>query len=262
MKTFNFSSEPSFAELWDKCVYNLLYNEVNYTNDLERLFTSINIDKSSKIIDVSAGGGFPAIDLSLKGYVIDCIDASDDEVRLFNEKAEVNKLTIRCKKAFWQDIPNFHKDNYYDFLFCRGNSFIYAGGGWNVEQKINEVESKKAYEETLKNFYNLLKKGGYMYIDKFKDTEVSHYETVGEIKVGDKPNEKLVFWTERFPEQNIRKASMIREKANGEKIGIPNITYDLKNFEIEEALKKIGFSQIKTITLPSEEHFQVWLCRK
>jgi hypothetical protein len=195
MKTFNFSSEPSFAELWDKCVNNLLYNISDYIRDIEELFSSKGINKFSKIIDISAGGGFPALDLSLQGYTIDCIDSSDDQVKLFNKKAEEYKLNIRCKRAFWRDIPSFNKNNEYDFLFCRGNSFIYAGGGWNVEQNINEIEVKKAFEQTLQFFYSLLKSGGYMYIDKFKDTEVSHYKTVCEIKVAGGENEKLIFWT-------------------------------------------------------------------
>ena len=262
MNTFNFSSEPSFAELWDKCVRNLLYDVSDYTRDIEELFTSKNINKTSKILDISAGGGFPALDLSLKGYVIDCIDGSNDEVELFNKKSKENKLEVRCEKVLWKDIASLHRNNSYDFLFCRGNSFIYAAGGWNIEQDIDVTESKKVFEQTLVNFLALLKDGGYMYIDKFMDTEVSHYETVGEIKVGDESAEKLVFWTERFPEQNIRKASLIIEKINGDKIAVPNTTYDLKGLEFEEMLKGAGFSSVSQIKLPSEKHFQIWLCKK
>lgn len=262
MKTFHYTKEPTFAELWDKCVYELLYNIKDFTDDIENLFVSIGINKSSKIIDVSAGGGFPALDLILKGYKIDCIDASEDEIELFNKKATDYKLDVRCKKVLWENTPKLGKNGAYDFLFCRGNSFIYAGGGWNTEQDVNETESKKSFEQTLKNFYNLLKKGGYMYIDKFKDTEVSHREIVGEIRVADGLTEKLIFWTKRFHDQNIRKASMIREKQDGKEEGVPNVTYDLKGVEMEKMMKKVGFNSIKQITLLSEKHFQVWLCRK
>lgn len=262
MKIFNFKNKPAFAELWDKCVYNLLYNIEDYLKDIENMFASKGINKQSKIIDVSAGGGFPSLDLIEQGYEIDCFDASDDEVELFNKKSRKKELDIKCEKRFWEEIPSLNKNEEYDFLFCRGNSFIYAGGGWNENTHIQEENSKKAYLDTLKNFYSLLKDGGYMYIDKFKDTETSHYEKVGEIKIGNEPNKDLIFWTERFPDINIRKASMIIQSKDGEREAVPNITYDLKEDELVKMIKEAGFSSVEEVELPSETHFKAWLCRK
>jgi cyclopropane fatty-acyl-phospholipid synthase-like methyltransferase len=261
MKTFNFDHEPTFAELWDVCVYNLLYKVEEHKKDIESLFQKLGVSKESKIMDVSSGGGFPAIELIKDGYTIDCADGFDDEVELFNQKAKAQGINVKSIKAFWKDLPNLFQAESFDFLFCRGNSFIYAGGGWNSMIDIDQQESAKNYKDTLKIFYDLLKHGGWMYIDKFKDEETTHRETVCEIKVNDGNPEDLIFWTERFPEQKIRQASMIRKDGDYEK-KTPNITYDLSSQELESFLAEVGFKNIQKTSIPSEQHFDVWIAQK
>lgn len=124
-----FTQEPSFADLWDACVYTLLYDSVGYTEELEALFAEKRISKKSKIIDVSCGGGFPALHLIEDGYTVDCMDAFQDEVDLFHKKAKALGLKAKAKKAYWSEIPNLYPKESYDLVMCRGNSFIYAGGG-------------------------------------------------------------------------------------------------------------------------------------
>jgi hypothetical protein len=261
MKLFTFDHEPTFAELWDVCVYNLLYQVGDYIRDVESLFQKLGISKESKIIDTSAGGGFPGIELAKDGYNIVCTDGFDDEVELFNQKAEGQGVDARCAKTFWKDLPALFQGNTFDFLFCRGNSFIYAGGGWNAMAEVNREESEKNYIETLKVFYDLLKPGGWMYIDKFKDEETTHQEKVCEIKVNNGRVEDLIFWTERFPEQKIRQASMIRKQGDTER-KTPNITYDLSSQELESFLAGIGFKSIQKTSIPSEKVFDVWIAQK
>jgi ubiquinone/menaquinone biosynthesis C-methylase UbiE len=261
MKIFKFDHEPSFAELWDACVYNLLYNTENYKKDIEELFERLGISKQSKIIDTSAGGGFPAIELSKEGYEIVSTDGFDDEVELFNRKAKEHGVNTQCKKVFWKDLPGLLSNNSFNFLFCRGNSFIYADGGWNAMVEIDVAKAMENYESTMKVFYDLLKPGGWMYVDKFKDDETTHREKVGEIQVNGSPIEDLVFWTQRFPEKKIRQASMIRKAGDNEN-SVPNITYDLSGAELEKCMSKVGFKNIQKVSLPSEQHFDVWMAQK
>jgi hypothetical protein len=210
---------------------------------------------------VSAGGGFPGIELVKEGYDLVCTDGFVDEVELFNQKAEALALSTRCAEVFWKDLPNMYEKESFDFLFCRGNSFIYADGGWNSMLQVKSETSMRSYQDTLQIFYDLLRPGAWIYIDKFKDMETSHYEKVCEIEVGDNPIEELIFWTERFPEKNIRQASMIRKSGDVEK-KTPNITYNLSGEELESTLKTVGFKNIEKISLPSEDHFSVWIAQK
>ena len=66
--------------------------------ELENLFKKNKIKKNSKIIDLSAGTGFPALELIEKGYTIDCMDAMDDEIAVFTKKAKERGLKAKCKK--------------------------------------------------------------------------------------------------------------------------------------------------------------------
>ncbi len=261
MKTFQFDHEPTFAELWDACVYNLLYQAQDYKKDIVELFSKIGIDKKSKIIDVSAGGGFPALELIKDGYDIVCSDGFDDEVELFNRKAKQEKVSSRCIKVLWKELPEHFSSNSFDFLFCRGNSFIYADGGWNTPIKVDTIEVMNNYQNTLNIFYDLLQPGGWIYVDKFKDNETTHQEKVGEVKVNNENSEDLIFWTQRFPEKKMRQASMIRKENDHEK-KIPNISYDLSSVELEGLLGKAGLRNIQKIDLPSEKTFDIWIAQK
>lgn len=262
MKTFNFDHEPTYAELWEMCVENFLYNTKDYADDLIKLFENKGLGQKSSIADVSAGSGFPAHELSRRGFDIRCTDGFKDEVELFNKRAGQSKLSVRCEEVEWKDLLNIYQKNSFDFLLCRGNSFIYAGGGWNSMITINAEEALRSYTEIATIFFDLLKPGGFLYIDKFKDSETSHKEKVASIKVKDESPEDLIFWTERFPKDRIRKASMLRKKLTGEESGIPNIAYDLTFPEIENILTSIGFSKVESIKLPSETHFDILLAQK
>jgi len=256
-----FKKEPIFAELWDACLYGLLYNSKDYVNEILELFEKENINKKSNIIDTSSGTGFPSLELMERGYKIDCMDASDDEIEVFTRKAKEKKINVKCKKIFWKEIPeNYEKENY-DFAFCRGNSFIFAAGGWNKSQKVNQKESLQKYKEALKIFYDLLKNGGVLYIDKFKDTEKPHKTKVGNVFVGNKKYE-LLFYNEVNKERKERYAAMLMKDEQGKEEGLPNITYLLTGKELELMLKEVGFKKIEKINLKNEGHFDIWLAHK
>ena len=261
MKILKFGKEPLFAELWDACLYNLLYDSKKYVNEIINLFKKNKITKKSKIIDVCAGTGFPALELIRKGYKIDCMDASNDEIKVFSKKVKKQKLKIRCKKLSWLQIPKHYKNNNYDFIFCRGNSFIFAGGGWNKSQKVKKKKSLEKYEKTLKVFYKLLDDKGILYIDKFPDNEKPHKSKVGAVQIKDKKYD-LIFYTEIKRKLNIREARMLMRDKEGKEKGLPNITYLLNAKELINLLKKIGFKKIKKIKLKSETHFDIWLAQK
>jgi glycine/sarcosine N-methyltransferase len=256
-----FGKEPLFAELWDACLYNLLYDSKKYVKEVSKLFNKNKITKKSKIIDTSAGTGFPALELIEQGYELDCMDAMDDEIKVFNKKAKEKGLKDRCKKLTWLEIPKVYKNNHYDLVFCRGNSFIYAGGGWNESQKINKRKSLEAYEKTLKIFYDLLDEGGLFYVDKFKDSEKPHKTKVGEVVIKNKKYD-LLFYNEVKRKLRQRYAAMLLLDENGKEKGLPNITYLLSEKELIQMMKKVGFKNIKKTNLKSEGHFDIWLAKK
>jgi hypothetical protein len=260
-KTFIFTEKPSFAKLWDTCLYNLLYKVSDYIAEIEALFNKIGINKNSKLFDVSAGTGFLSLELAEKGYNVECMDAMDDEIVEFSKKAKEKKLKLKCKKAFWLEIPKNYPKNHFDLALCRGNSFIYAAGGWNKFNKVDSDKSIELYEKTLKIFYDSLKKGGYLYIDKFKDSEIPSKVNVGKAIIEGKKFD-LLFYTEINRKKGFRRASMILRDENGKEGGLPNMTYILTLPELEKMLKNVGFKEVKKLEIKNETHFDILLCRK
>ena len=258
----HFSHQPSFAELWEMCVYEFLYNEKAYCNDMERLLSESGITRDSRILDLSAGGGFPALGLLEKGYRVESADGFADEVELYNTRAKERGIESSCTEVMWADLPSRFEQRSYDMILCRGNSFVYAAGGWNQEATIEPETALDEYTAAARIFASLLKPDGLLYIDKFKDSESSHKETVAKIRIGQGESEELIFWTERLPEKKTRRASMLRKKADGTETGTPNISYDLTFPELVTVLEKAGFDSISPTNLASEKTFDILLARK
>ena len=188
------------------------------------------------------------------------MDPMQDEIDVFQEKAKEHNVSNKIKKIAWDEIPKNYKKENFDFIFCRGNSFIYADGGWNQTQEVNKEKSLGSYKKTLKIFYDSLKPGGYIYIDKFMDNETPHKDLVAKIEIDGIKND-LLFFTEKMPEKGIRKAMMLRRDNKGNESGTPNITYNLNNNELEKMMIEIGF-KFKKLKIKAETHFTIWLAQK
>jgi ubiquinone/menaquinone biosynthesis C-methylase UbiE len=257
----NFETAPEFAYLWDRCVYEMLYAPDKFVDEFSSLLEKHGVTKASAILDSAAGSGFPALDMVEKGFLnIACVDVSDDQIRLFNKRAESKNLSIRSQKVSWNEIPEYFKDNKFKAIICKG-SLWYAAGGWNEEYTPDRESALEAMRVALKVFYTMLETGGVLYVDKFKDSEVDHKDTVGTFQVGDKKKE-LMFYTHREPEKQIRRAAMIiKDIETGTEEGLPNVTYDLKENELEDLLKEAGFAVTKP-NLSEEKFFAHWLAIK
>lgn len=261
MKILYFKTEPTFAELWDACLYNLLYNEQEYTNEVLELFETLKIDTQSKIIDTSAGTGFIALHLREKGFNVDCMDLMQDEIDVFQGKAKEMNVDDSISKLAWLDMFSEFKKESYDFVFCRGNSFVFAPGGWNETQDVNQERCLNEYKKTLQNFYDAMKPGAYLYLDKFKDGEIPHRDTVAKVEIEGEDIKDLVFYTEIKSEIKERSAAMLLVDQEGNEQGLPNQMYLLENHEVESMLKEIGFT-FKRLNLKSDKIFDIWLCKK
>jgi len=257
----NFERAPEFAYLWDRCVYEMLYTPDKFVDEFSSLLEKHGVTKISTILDSAAGSGFPALDMVEKGFLnIACIDVSDDQIRLFNKRAESKNLSIRSQRVSWNKIPEHFKNKKFKAIICKG-SLWYAAGGWNKEYIPERESSLSAIKDTLEIFYSMLEDGGVLYVDKFKDDEIDHKETVGMFHVGENKKE-LIFYTHREQEKKIRRAAMIVKDIETEKEeSLPNVTYDLKEEEMESLLKEVGFSFTKS-NLKQEKFFINWLATK
>lgn len=258
MIELDFEKQPTFAELWDACLRNLLYDQEEYTKEVCELLHVQGIDKTKKILDTAAGTGFIGLHLRMAGYDVTCCDPGKDERAKFKSNANILGVSDSILPHSWKKLEELKQK--YDFLFCRGNSFIYANGGWNSKKVTSTDSDLQAYERTLQTFYDKLNSGGFLYIDKFNDGEPDHNEIVCKLKVGNH-EEGLSFFSKIHHKKNIREASMIRTR-DGEIVSkVPNQTYNLSCGELEKLLSKVGFA-FERATLETEKNFTVWLARK
>lgn len=255
-------NEPSFIELWKLNEDNLLYDRNLYVEEIENLFKEKGINKNSKILDTCVGPGFLSYDLLKSGYNVSTTDKNIDNVIPFYNDLKESNIKHTSVITEWLDLGKNFESNSFDMMFNRGNAFIYANGGWNESTSINGNKTLSVMEETLEIYFDLLKPGGYLYIDKFKDSEIPDKKVAGRLQIESSNEEKdIVFYVERKPDEKIRYAQMLLRDKDGNEEGIPNVAYDLSEFEMENLLRKVGFRYEK-ITIKSEKHFTVWLAQK
>ncbi|MFA5872201.1 MAG: aminotransferase class V-fold PLP-dependent enzyme [Parcubacteria group bacterium] len=263
LEVLDVPTEPDFAELWKLTEYKLLYDSQAYAEEMEKLFEKIGINKKSNILDTCVGPGFFSTELLQKGYNLQTADMSEKTIKPFQESLREAGIKHKVTKSSWLDLTRHFGNESFDMLLNRGNTIIYAGGGWNEDKKINASQSLNALEKTLKVYFDLLKQGGYLYVDKFRDSEIPDKKVAARLNIKSTGEQKdLVFYVERKPEDNVRFAQLLLRDKSGKENGLPNVAYDLSEEEMENLLKKVGFSEIKKLKLKEERHFVVWLAKK
>lgn len=158
-------SEYKFVS-WEKDIYpkfkgGTKKDEITFFTDF------IKSNKLKSVIDFGVGGGSELSgiyeDLEDEGYILETVEANevDDEFitqasQLFKKK----KQKIIIHKANWLDLPKADPNYSYpfDFGFLTGNSLTYIGGG-------TRDYTKKAQQIVVNKFSQLIKKGGYLFID-------------------------------------------------------------------------------------------------
>ena len=254
---------PNFAELWKLTEYKLLYDSKAYVEEMERLFEKIGIDKKSALLDTCVGPGFFSTELLQKGYNLSTADKSEEMIKPFYTGLKELGIEHKVVKSAWLDLLKYFSRSSYDMLFNRGNTVMYANGGWNEEIIIDKEKTLAVLLDTLKIYYDQLKAGGYLFIDKFRDSEIPDKKVPARLNIEDTKNqEDLIFYVERKPENNVRFAQLLLRDKDGNENGLPNMAYDLSEDEMEDLLKKAGFSKVEKIKIKEERHFVVWLAQK
>jgi len=151
---------------WEKDIYPKFKGG---TKDSEiKFFTDIIVShKLKNILDFGVGGGIELSgilqDLEKRKYPFEKVEANeiDDEFimqaqALFYDK----KQNVLIHKTNWLDLPEANPSykHLFDFGFLTGNSLTYIGGG-------SREYTKKAQQSVVSKFAQLIKKGGYLFID-------------------------------------------------------------------------------------------------
>ena len=147
----------SFQEVYD------YYQAVVYPQReklVSSLETQLGLSKETRILDCACGTGLPALDLRRLGYRVDCSDGDELMLEQFRANARTLGVSDEAWHLRWEQLETLEAQ--YDFVFCRGNSLVYADS-WG------ENEKKPSTEETLRQNVRHLESrvvpGGYLLVD-------------------------------------------------------------------------------------------------
>ncbi|MFA6042599.1 MAG: aminotransferase class V-fold PLP-dependent enzyme, partial [Patescibacteria group bacterium] len=263
LEVLDIEHEPAFPDLWRLAEYKLIYNAPAYVTEMTALFAKLGLTKKSALLDTCVGPGFFATELLRQGYNLHTADKSETMMAPFRATLKELGINHQPTVSTWLDLPKHFEANSMDMLFNRGNTFIYAAGGWHERITVDREKSLAKYLETLRVYYSLLKPGGYLYVDKFRDAEIPDKKVVARLYIQEPAQQKdVVFYVERKPEDHIRFAQMLLRDTQGKETGLPNMAYDLSVEEMEMLLQKAGFKNVQQLKLAQEKHFVVWLAQK
>jgi len=241
----------SLAEIWDICVKKI-YDRKGYIKSLDALLKREGIER---IIDPACGTGDPSLELLNLGYSVEFSDSNEEMLEQFYKNS---KYKIRSKLIDWRDLSKYYK-NEFDFVLVRSNSLTYAIS-WS-KKDLNPDEARKAIFESVKNFYQILRENGILYVDLYSEDEKPHTRNMGLIVVND--NVEIWEWIIKYDWQSrIRHWKIIREDLlSKEKMEQYSLSYLIKHQELINMLKKVGFCKVNKADLGGS-FYTTYLARK
>ena len=249
----------SLPEIWDFCLEKI-YDKKAYVDGLEELFINRGISKQSLILDAGCGSGYPTIDLIKRGYRIIATDKSSEMVRQIQLNALKENVSIEAYNTMWANLSKQFSP-IFDFLYCRGNSLVYAASweqNWIVPNR-----SKEEVFKAIQNFYAVLKPGGQAYVDITNKNEKPYKHSIGTVQTAEGPVE-ITWQMEHNLETRVRTwtSTLKLLNTNYEK-EYKSYSYLLPQDELVEFFKQAGFSKIdKDISVKGENNYNVYIATK
>lgn len=240
----------SFAEVCDY-YQAVVYNRILLVDEIARLLPTSD---GAKILDCACGTGLPAIDLRARGFDITCSDGDYQMLRQFRKNADEGKVSSDCSLTRWADLPKT-LPHQYDYVMCRGNSFIYAVSWSAVERP---VATYAQLFESLRGIADRVATGGTLHIDLPAEASLAKAT---------------------YPETEVKGLSVrITEQVvvqNSRRTWYQNVTIDNKDYiyttnsavigleKTCEMLRSLGFHSIRPLVLAGERpSYQILLAQK
>ena len=249
----------SLPEVWDFCLEKI-YDKPLYVKGFLEVLDKHDITTKSLVLDAGCGSGFPALDLIEKGYRVIGTDKSSEMVRQIKINAQKRGISIEAYHVMWSALAK-RFDSIFDLVYCRGNSLPYAISweqNWIVPDRSCEEISK-----AVKNFYEILKPGGQVYIDKPNKNEKPRREDLGTVESEQGPI-NITWEIEHDRKNKVRTWTMVLNLLDG---GIekryPSYSYLLTGDELVNILQNAGFKKIEDyVPVEGETNYGVFIARK
>ena len=238
-----------------------------YLNDLERILLEQGMspgiigfrrqDNTSRILDVSAGYGFPAREMRWRGWDVVLNEPSQAMRDLADIKTSIlgvvmgDVATLHYETALhWQEFKKRCQAEAYDAAWCLGNSLPYASG-WGNE--VLDVEhTQKEILKVLLSFREVLKRGGLLVVTKHKDDFPDGEGRFAQSIIGNTVvNPRIYkFKTELYNEPATRirhwKREACAENLDPETVHKHDVqSYALRDEELQSVLEQVDFRDVQ-----------------
>lgn len=249
----------TLPEVWDFCLEKI-YDRPKYVAGFIELLEKLGIKKESLILDSGCGSGFLTLDLIKKGYRVVGTDKSDEMIRQIKINARKLGVSIEAYNVMWANLSK-RFDPIFDMVYCRGNSLVYAASwerNWIVPSR-----SREEVERGIKNFYAVLKDGGYFYVDVTNRNEKPHEENVGKVKTKRGPIE--IFWEIEHDTKNLVRTWTITLNflRTGKTKIFPPYSYFLPHEDLIKFMKNAGFKKTnKYVKVKGETNYDIFISQK
>lgn len=158
---------PDIGTLWEFCMYFEFDREVT----AEGIAAWLGPPDGLRVLDCACGSGFPALELTRRGYDLTCTDGSEAMLAHFRRNASVNEVDLDAELVLWEDLPRRYGSTF-DVVMNRGGaSYIYAGA-WDEEG----LAERSAMSEALGQFAACLRPGGRFYVDITRAADLERIE--------------------------------------------------------------------------------------
>lgn len=244
------NTKLSFAEVCD------YYQAVVYDRTLivDQIAQLLPTRDGATILDCACGTGLPAIDLRGRGFNITCSDGDDRMLRQFQRNAKASNVSGNCVLARWANLPKT-LPHQYDYVMCRGNSFVYATSWTAAEQP---AATHAQLLDSLKGIAGQVVSGGTLYIDLPAEAELARV-TYPEIEVKGSP----VRVTEQVVVHDSRRAWHQEVTIDDEKYSYTTNSAAIGLDTACEMLRSLGFHHIRPVVLVGERpSYRVLLAQK
>lgn len=246
----------NIAQLWAICI-KFMWDE-DYVNGLSSFLKKHH---AQSILDCAGGNGFPSIELRKLGFDVTYSDGSKLMFDFFIQKLKESGLQIPHFFVDWKQLSTKIRQKF-DAVLCHGNSLIYVDS-WD-ENNISEI-SRDNIKQSLQEFYNVLKNGGFLYVDTTNKKEFNQptypiIEEFGE-KIIDGKKIKLTWELTHDYQKKIRTWKSILN-IDGQSHEFVYYSYLLAHDDLISLLKEVDFSEVEETQIDGENNYNVYVAYK
>jgi len=244
-------NNKNLVEMWGSFID---WNK-RYKTDMPFLTKLFKENKCKNIFDASLGDGVNSIKLINK-YNVTSNDIDKLFIKKAKENAKKNNVKLNITNYDWKELNKYIPNNSFDSIICLGNSLTY-------------LFTKKDQLKVLKNFKNILRKGGLLVIDERNYKYI--LDNKKKILNGYfKYSSKYVYCGKKIHGYPVKiNNKLVRmeysDETNGKKAYLE--LYPFKKGELKSLLKEAGFKKIQQFSDYKEGYslkadFHQYICMK